>query len=64
MELETKSDDEMEKPKTCVNCRREVALGEDLRAVEEGVMGPRGVVPLGHLLLLNRLEGMVSSEHK
>ena len=35
----------------CQQCRREIALGEDLITVEKGVLGPRGVVPLGNVLI-------------
>jgi len=32
---------------TCLNCERILDLGVDLISVEKGVVGPRGVVPLG-----------------
>lgn len=39
------SDDEEHEWK-CAGCQRRINLGADLIAVEEGVLGPRGVVPL------------------
>ena len=51
MQSENNHDTEAEKLKTCANCHAEIRLGEDLWSVEEGVMGPRGVVPLGDLLI-------------
>lgn len=40
---------EKEESKTirCVECRRELNLGVDVLAITEGVLGPRGFVPLG-----------------
>ena len=35
----------------CESCRREIQLGEDLWTVEKGVSGPRGVVPLGKVMV-------------
>ncbi len=31
----------------CVECQRELTLGVDVLAMTEGVLGPRGFVPLG-----------------
>lgn len=31
----------------CRNCGRELRLGDEVVTVQEGVLGPRGVVPLG-----------------
>lgn len=38
---------ETEQNLSCANCASPIELGEDLLAVEKGVSGPRGVVPLG-----------------
>ena len=35
----------------CEHCRQEIQLGEDLWTVEKGVSGPRGVVPLGKVMV-------------
>ena len=34
------------KRRICAHCRREIELGEDVFALEQGVIGPRGLVPL------------------
>lgn len=39
-----------ETPKRCMNCRRKLELGVDVICVEEGVIGPRGIVPLKEVL--------------
>lgn len=36
--------------KKCVECQRVLELGVDVLCVEEGVIGPRGIVPLKDLL--------------
>ena len=38
---------EEEKTKQCSDCRRELDLGVDAIALDYGVVGPRGFVPLG-----------------
>lgn len=50
-----------EKPLRCVACRRQIDLGRDALSVEKGVIGPRGFVPLGELVLLCSDE--CASEH-
>ena len=35
--------------KTCAQCRRTLDPGVDVLTVEQGVIGPRGLVPLGEL---------------
>ena len=40
----------------CEYCRREIQLGEDLWTLEKGVIGPRGVVPLGKVIVFCREE--------
>lgn len=30
----------------CAHCQRQIQLGEDVLALEQGVIGPRGLVPL------------------
>ncbi len=39
--------EEETKPTECVECRRELDLGVDAVALNYGVLGPRGFVPLG-----------------
>ena len=40
------------KPLTCEHCRRTLDQGIDVLAIQEGVIGPRGFVPLeDHLFL-------------
>jgi len=39
-------DDEDEKPLRCVACRRDLQQGEDVTILQDGVLGPRGFVPL------------------
>ena len=39
-------DKQIEKPKQCLCCKRELDLGVDALIFREGVMGPRGIVPL------------------
>ena len=39
------------KIRTCANCRRTLDLGVDVLIVQEGVIGPRGIVPLTEGLL-------------
>jgi len=36
---------------TCTNCQRTLDLGVDVLTVQEAVLGPRGIVPLGEVLL-------------
>ncbi len=38
---------EEEKTNQCTDCRRELDLGVDAIALDYGVIGPRGFVPLG-----------------
>lgn len=40
-----------EQSQTCSRCRRTIDLGRDVMAVEQGVVGPRGFVPLEDPLL-------------
>lgn len=35
----------------CTECRRELDYGADVLSVQEGVIGPRGVVPVDEPLL-------------
>ena len=35
----------------CTNCQRVLDLGMDVLTVQEAVLGPRGIVPLGEMLL-------------
>ena len=35
----------------CAHCREEIGYGKDILAVEEGVAGPRGFIPLEEKLL-------------
>ena len=35
----------------CHHCKHRLELGEDVLTVEEGVIGPRGVVPLQEVLV-------------
>lgn len=37
---------QIEKPEQCLCCKRELDLGVDALSFREGVIGPRGVVPL------------------
>jgi len=42
-------DDEINQEKAkrvCGHCQRQIQLGEDVFALEQGVIGPRGLVPL------------------
>lgn len=46
-------DDQTSQPqqsKKCSSCQRQLELGVDVLCVEEGVIGPRGIVPLKDLL--------------
>lgn len=36
-----------EKPKLCVCCKRDLDLGVDALSFRDGVIGPRGFIPLG-----------------
>ena len=47
--MKNQNDDET--VKECANCHRKLELAHDLLSVEKGVIGPRGVVPLGDILL-------------
>lgn len=49
-------DDEDEKSWSCASCRRRIELGGDVFAVEEGVIGLRGVVPLEPITTLCSLK--------
>ena len=40
-----------EKINICTNCKRTLDLGVDALTVQEAVLGPRGIIPLGELLL-------------
>ena len=44
-------DDEENEKMTCVSCRRDIDLGNDVLSLERGVVGPRGFVPLGDIRL-------------
>ncbi|QNN23338.1 hypothetical protein HED60_13980 [Planctomycetales bacterium ZRK34] len=43
-------DDNQQGVKRCAQCGRILQLGEDVLTVEEGVVGPRGLVPLGDMV--------------
>lgn len=43
-----------EKKLECASCRKVIDFGRDIIAVEHGVNGPRGFVPLGETLLFCR----------
>ena len=43
-----------EKKLECASCRKEIDFGRDIIAVERGVNGPRGFVPLGETLFFCR----------
>ncbi len=45
------NDETKEEKLKCVCCGRELALGWDVIQVEEGVIGPRGLIPLDKELL-------------
>lgn len=36
----------------CASCQKDVTEGMDVMGVQEGVMGPRGFVPLEEMLIL------------
>jgi hypothetical protein len=40
----------MENNKTCANCVRELDMGTDVLKVDEGVIGPKGFIPLENAL--------------
>jgi len=40
-----------EKTNTCANCQKTLHLGVDVLTVQEAVLGPRGIVPLGEIIL-------------
>ena len=40
----------------CKHCRREIHLGADMTRVEQGVLGPRGFVPLEKEMLFCKEE--------
>lgn len=43
MEEETNREN---RQRPCAHCQRQIQLGEDVFALEQGVIGPRGLVPL------------------
>ena len=45
-EKETTDEEHGAETTVCEQCRRELALAADVLTVEQGVIGPRGVVPL------------------
>ncbi len=45
-------DTETQKRRRCIGCDREIRLGEDCITVNNGVIGPRGFVPLGETIYL------------
>ena len=36
----------------CQECRKEIQFGKEFTTTEKSVVGPRGVVPLGHVIVL------------
>ena len=38
--------------KKCANCQRELSMGLDVLSLQQGVVGPRGFVPLEEMTLL------------
>ncbi len=45
-DLNNSDDDGDHDSKACAHCQRPLDLGVDVLSVEEGVIGPRGIVPL------------------
>lgn len=42
---------EKKRQHACGNCRKKLRLGDDFIETQDGVIGPRGPVPLGGVLL-------------